>query len=162
MRLLRKLKRRTQATPGRDGSTTAETAVVLPVFFLMLFAFIEFGHVFMTIHTLNSAARRAARLGASETTATADVTALAYQITNSAIPGAKATIMVKNGDAFDVSGVDASKINYSELSDIELKTAARRQMFIVRVSVPYSKVAILGPKWLGGLTVYGQCVMRKE
>jgi len=162
MRLLNKLTRHTQATNRRDGSTTTETAVVLPVFFLMLFAFIEFGHVYMTIHTLNSAARRAARLGASETTETANVTALAYQIINSAIPGSSATILVKNGDAFDETGVDVSKINYSKLPDIELKTAARRQLFIVRVSVPYSDVAILGPKWLGGFTVYGQSVMRKE
>lgn len=162
MRLLNKLTRRTQDRKGRDGSTTTETAVVLPVFFLMLFAFIEFGHVFMTIHTLNSAARRAARVGASETSKTADVSALAYQIVNAAIPGSSATILVKNGDAFDVTGMDASKINYATLPDIELKTAARRQLFIVRVSVPYSKVAIMGPKWLGDVTVYGQSVMRKE
>ena len=59
MRLLSKPTRRTQAATGRDGSTMTETAFVLPIFFLILFGFIEFGHVFMTIHTLNSAARRA-------------------------------------------------------------------------------------------------------
>ena len=116
----------------------------------------------MTIHTLNSAARRAARLGVSETATTASVTALANQIVSSAIPNTSTTILVKNGDAFDVTGVNASTINYSTLPNIELSTAARRQLFIVRVSVPYSNVAILGPKWLSGLTVYGQCVMRKE
>ena len=163
MRLLNKLTRRTQVTNGRDGSTTAETAVVLPIFFLLLFGFIEFGHVFMTIHTLNSAARRAARLGVSETATTASVTALANQVVSSAIPGSSATILVKNGDAFDVTGVDAATINYTTLPNIELSSAARRQLFIVRVSVPYSNIAILGnSRWLGGLTVYGQCVMRKE
>ena len=91
-----------------------------------------------------------------------DVTTLANQVVSSAIPAASATIMVKNGDAFDVTGMDASTINYSTLPDIELSTAERRQLFIVRVSVPYSDIAILGPRWLGGLTVYGQCVMRKE
>ena len=116
----------------------------------------------MTIHTLNSAARRAARLGVSETATTASVTALANQIVSSAIPNTSTTILVKNGDAFDVTGVNASTINYSTLPNIELSTAARRQLFIVRVSVPYSSVAILGPKWLSELTVYGQCVMRKE
>jgi Flp pilus assembly protein TadG len=136
--------------------------VVLPVFFLLLFGFIEFGHVFMTIHALNSAARRAARLGVSETATTAAVNALAVQVVNSAIPAGRATVMIKNGDAFDVTGVNASTINYASLPNIELSTAERRQLFIVRVSVPYSDVAILGPKWLGGLTVYGQSVMRKE
>ena len=163
MRLPNRLTRRAPASTGRDGSTLTETAVVLPVFFLLLFAFIEFGHVFMTIHTLNSAARRAARLGISETATTASVTALANQVVSSAIPGSSATILVKNGDAFDVTGVDASAINYASLPNIELSTAERRQLFIVRVSVPYSNVAILGnSRWLGGLTVYGQCVMRKE
>ena len=162
MRLLGQLTKCTRTRNGRDGSTLTETAVVLPVFFLILFGFIEFGHVFMTIHTLNSAARRAARLGVSETATTASVTALANQIVSSAIPNTSTTILVKNGDAFDVTGVNASTINYSTLPNIELSTAARRQLFIVRVSVPYSSVAILGPKWLGGLTVYGQCVMRKE
>ena len=162
MRLLRKPTRRTRAAAGRNGSTITETAVVLPIFFLILFGFIEFGHVFMTIHTLNSAARRAARLGISETATTVSVTALANQVVSSAIPGSSATILVKNGEAFDVTGVNASTINYSTLPDIELSAASRRQLFIVRVSVPYSSVAILGPRWLGDLTVYGQCVMRKE
>ena len=162
MRLLSKLTRQTRTGKCRDGSTLTETAVVLPIFFLILFGFIEFGHVFMTIHSLNSAARKAARLGVSETATTADVTALANEVVSSAISGSSATILVKNGDAFDVTGVDASAINYSTLPDIELSTAERRQLFIVRVTVPYSDVAILGPKWLSGLTVYGQCVMRKE
>lgn len=162
MRLLGQLTKRTRTRNDRDGSTLTETAVVLPVFFLILFGFIEFGHVFMTIHTLNSAARRAARLGVSETATTASVTALANKIVSSAIPNTSTTILVKNGDAFDVTGVNASTINYSTLPNIELSTAKRRQLFIVRVSVPYSSVAILGPKWLSELTVYGQCVMRKE
>lgn len=162
MRLLGQLTKHSRTRKGRDGSTVTETAIVLPVFFLILFGFIEFGHVFMTIHTLNSAARRAARLGVSETTTTASVIALANQVVSSAIPNTSTTILVKNGDAFDVTGMNASTINYSTLPDIELSTAERRQLFIVRVSVPYSSVAILGPKWLGGLTVYGQCVMRKE
>ncbi|HRA88160.1 MAG TPA: pilus assembly protein [Planctomycetaceae bacterium] len=162
MRLLNSLIRQKQTKRERCGSTITETAVVLPIFFLILFGFIEFGHVFMTIHALNSAARKAARLGVSETATTADVRTLANQIVNSSIPAARATILVKNGSTFDSAGVDAASINYASLPDIELLTAERRQLFIVRVSVPYSDVAILGPKWLGGLTVYGQSVMRRE
>ena len=103
-----------------------------------------------------------ARMGISETATTASVTALANEITSSAIPGASATVLVKNGSVFDTTNVNASSINYAALPNIELATAERRQLFIVRVSVSYSDVAILGPRWLGGLTVYGQSVMRKE
>ena len=55
MLLLNPLARRSHVPPERKGATIAETAIVLPVFFLILFAFIEFGHVFMVIHTLSAA-----------------------------------------------------------------------------------------------------------
>jgi hypothetical protein len=90
------------------------------------------------------------------------VKTLAKQVVGAAVRNSTTTILVKNGDTFDTSNVNASTINYASLPDIELSTAKRRQLFVVRVSVPYSDVAILGPKWLGGVTVYGQCVMRKE
>ncbi len=111
MRLLSQMNPRTRKGHNRNGAAAMERAVVLPVFFLLLFAFIEFGHVFMTMHTLNSAARRAARLGVSETATTASVTALANQITSSAIPGSSATILVKNGSVFDTTGVNTSRQN---------------------------------------------------
>lgn len=62
--------RRQRRKKDRSGATLIETAVVLPVFFTLLFGFIEFGHCFMTIHTLNSAARKAARLGVGESATT--------------------------------------------------------------------------------------------
>ena len=146
----------------RSGAVLAETAIVLPVFFILLFGLIEFGHVFMTIHTLNSAARRAARLGIREASSTADVRALAEKIASSAMSVDKVSIAVKDGSIFDTAGVDASSIDYDSLPDIELADAERRQMFTVRVSVDYADIAILGPPWLGHLQVYGQAVMRHE
>jgi Flp pilus assembly protein TadG len=50
MRLLTQLNPRTRVRTNRDGTTIAETAVVLPVFFIVVFGIFEFGHVFMTIH----------------------------------------------------------------------------------------------------------------
>lgn len=158
MRLFTPLKR----SEKRKGVAIAETAVVLPVFFLMLFAFIEFGHAFMTIHALNSAARRAARLGVSETATTADVRTLAQQIVGSAITTASVTILVKDASVFDDQEADPSTINYASLPDIELEDAERRQLFLVRISVNYSNIGVMGPRWLGGLTIYGQAVMRRE
>ena len=140
----------------------AETAVVLPIFFILLFGFIEFGHVFMTIHALNTAARKAARLGISEASTTADVTALAQKIAGSAMSVSKVSILVKDGSVFDTTGVNASAIDYNALPNIELASAKRRQLFTVRVSVDYAEIAILGPRWLGHLKVYGQAVMRRE
>lgn len=148
----------------RSGTALVETAVVLPIFFTFIFAFIEFGHCFMTIHTMNSAARRAARAGVGEFKSTAEVVALAHEILDSAIDAdhANVRILVKDGSAFDDPTVDASSINYASLPDVELATLESEALFIVRVQVPYSEIGIMGPRWVTTLNLYGQSVMRKE
>jgi hypothetical protein len=148
--------------PFRRGVAITETAVVLPLFFLMLFGLIEFGHVFMVIHSLNSAANRAARAGISETSTTNDVETLAEEIIGSAIAGSEVTVMVKDASIFDSPACDPDSVDYTALSDLELADADERQLFLVRISVNYSDVSILGPKWLGNLQLYGQSVMRRE
>lgn len=141
-----------------------ETAVVLPVFFTFIFAFIEFGHCFMTIHTLNSAARRAARLGVGEDVTSAQVSGLAHSILDSAIDAdlTGVNIKVKDASVFDGASVDVSEIDYDNLPDIEVADAESRQLFLVRIEVPYHQVGILGPRWIDTLNLYGQAVMRKE
>ena len=148
----------------RRGATLVETAVVLPVFFTFLFAFIEFGHCFMTIHAMNSAARRAARVGVAEGKTSADVKQVAKDILGSAINAdhEDIRIWVKDASAFDASTVDAAQIDYEALPDVEVSTLNSHSLFIVRVQVPYSKVGILGPRWVKSLNLYGQSVMRKE
>lgn len=139
-----------------------ETSVALPVFFVFIFAVIEFGHVFLAIHTLNAAARRAARLGVSDGSTTMAVTSLAEDIVASGLDVSKCTILVKDGSVFDTANVDAESIDFDSLPDIDLSAAERRQLFVVRVSVNYQDIAILGPKWVTDLQIFGQAVMRKE
>ena len=161
MRIIRRNQR-----PGerRRGAALVETAVVLPVFFTFIFAFIEFGHCFMTIHTLNSAARRAARLGVGEDVTSAQVSGLAHSILDSAIDAdlTGVNIKVKDASVFDGASVDVSEIDYDNLPDIEVADAESRQLFLVRIEVPYHQVGILGPRWIDTLNLYGQAVMRKE
>ena len=148
----------------RSGSALVETAVVLPVFFTFLFGFIEFGHCYMTIHSLNSAARRAARMGVGEDVTSAEVIALAHEILDSAIDAdhAGVVISVKDASSFDAQDVDAADIDYDSLPDAELSELEPRQLFLVRIEVPYSEIGILGPRWVQSLDLYGQSVMRKE
>lgn len=148
----------------RRGSTLVETAVVLPVFFTFLFGFIEFGHCFMTIHSLNSAARRAARLGVSEGMTTADVNSLAYSILDAAIDTdlQGVNISVKDASIFDTADVDPSDIDYDSLPSIEIADAESRTLFLVRIEVPYHEIGIMGPRWIDSLNLHGQAVMRKE
>lgn len=148
----------------RDGTTLVETAVVLPVFFTFIFAFIEFGHCFMTIHVMNSAARRAARLGVAEGKDTDAVVDKAKGILKTAVDAnhQNVKIWVKDGSIFDDPAVDAENINYDSLPDVELETHPSGSLYVVRVQVPYSEVGILGPRWVTTLNLYGQSVMRKE
>lgn len=159
-----RLRLRKQNPKPRSGTALVETAVVLPIFFTFIFAFIEFGHCFMTIHTMNSAARRAARAGVGEFKSTAQVVAIAHDVLDSAIDAdhANVKIMVKDGSAFDNPSVDAGSINYDDLPDVELSTLDSETLFIVRIQVPYSEIGIMGPRWVTTLNLYGQSVMRKE
>ncbi len=161
MRIMRRNQSRGER---RRGAVLVETAVVLPVFFTFIFAFIEFGHCFMTIHSLNSAARRAARLGVGEDVTSAQVSGLAHSILDSAIDAdlAGVNITVKDASVFDESNVDASEIDYDNLPDIEVANIESRSLFLVRIEVPYHQVGILGPRWIDTLNLYGQAVMRKE
>ena len=161
MRLIRTSQRR---KTERSGTAIVETAVVLPIFFTLIFAFIEFGHCFMTIHTMNSAARRAARLGVGETATTDEVIQTAKDILGSAIDAENENIQVwvKDASAFDDPELELEDIDYEDLDDVLVEDLDPRAMFIVRVQVPYSEVGILGPRWVTNLNLYGQSVMRKE
>ena len=52
----------------RRATATVETAVVLPVYLLLLLAISEFGHAQMVSNLLASACRNAARIGSTEGT----------------------------------------------------------------------------------------------
>ena len=156
--------RLSRADRRRRGTTLVETAVILPIFFTFIFGFIEFGHVFMTIHTLNSAARRAARLGVGETATTAELETLAHDILDSAINADVdgVVIMVKDASVFDDSTMVVSDVDYDALPDVNVEDLEPRSLFLVRIQVPYGEVGILGPRWVQGVNLYGQAVMRKE
>lgn len=156
--------RKTRRQSDRSGTTIVETAVVLPIFFTLIFAFIEFGHCFMSIHAMNSAARRAARIGVGEDATTAQVVQVAKDVLGSAIDVEQSSIvvMVKDASVFDDPAMDVDDIDYSQLDDVNIEDLDPRELFIVRIQVPYSDVGILGPRWVTNLNMYGQSVMRKE
>ncbi|MEQ9407977.1 MAG: pilus assembly protein [Fuerstiella sp.] len=148
----------------RSGTALVETAVVLPIFFALIFAFIEFGHCFMTIHAMNSAARRAARIGVGEEATTTQVVNVAKAVLGSAINAEHENIQVwvKDASVFDDPNMDPDSVTYEDLPDVLLENLESRDLFVVRVQVPYSEFGILGPRWIKSLDLYGQSVMRKE
>jgi len=149
----------------RKGTTTVEVAVMLLWLFPVGIAMIEFGHCFMTIHTINAAAQRAARAGVGDTSTTQEVVDLADDILGSAINVStpELIVLVKDGSQFDDPTFDPKTLtSYASLPDADLVSTPTHTLFIVRIEVPYSKVGILGGWFLKDLNLSGQAVMRKE
>lgn len=147
---------------SRGGAVLVEFALVSSLFAMFLAMIMELGHVYLIINALNASAKRAARYGVVEGVTTAEVLTKANTLVGSTFAPAEATISVLDGSVFDSEGYDADNFNYSELPDIELADVESRQLFVVRVSVPYEDVAIMPPFWMKGMTLSGQSVMRHE
>lgn len=162
--MIRKHLLRPSAAPSekRSGAVLVENALVISIFGLFLAGIMELGHTYMVINTMNAAAKRAARYGSTDGITTAQVKTMANSIMGAAFKASKATVLVKDGSTFDVTTVDPTSINYEGLSDLELTSAKKQQMFIVRITVPYNNVAILPPFWVKNATLKVQAVMRHE
>ncbi len=136
--------------------------MIMPVFFLMLFAIVEFGHAMMIRTLLISTAKDAARMAAVGEVTTQSIEEYIESRLDKAMDSAVATIWIKNAAVFDDPTNDMSSFDIDDLPDIELSTAESRQLFIIRISVPYEGVALLPPFWTTGLTITGDSVIRHE
>lgn len=146
----------------RQGTTVVEMAFVLPVFFIFMWGLIEFGHAYMVINALNAAAKKAAREGSFDGVSTAVVEQKVREYLEPAFDISSLNVMVKSAGVFDEGGVDPQNIDYGNLPPIELNEAEPRQLYIVRVELPYESVSITPPYWIKGVTLKGQSVMRHE
>lgn len=148
--------------PRRSGAVLVENAIVCSVFGVFLAGIMELGHAYMVINTMNAAAKRAARYGSTDGVSTTEVKTMANKIMNAAFKSSKATVLVKDGSPFDGATLNPKTINYNNLTNLELSSASKQQMFIVRITVPYDNVALLPPFWVKNVTLKAQAVMRHE
>ena len=81
--MMRGFRKRRRST--RFGTTAVETALVLPVFLLFVLGMVELSRAVFVQHVLNSACRKAARLGSTEGNNTATVKAKTLEILGSAV-----------------------------------------------------------------------------
>ena len=143
-----------------------EFAVCLPVFALFLAGVVEVNHASMVAATLRSAAQKAGRLGVVEGVSTAEVETLALETAGKAVRAGAVTVRIKDASAFDAGG-DAASTNYAALPDLDLTRARPRQLFLVRLEVPYEDVSLIPPMFLrnadgSAKTIHGQAVNRHE
>lgn len=147
----------------RGGAAIVEMAFILPVFFFLVYGIVEYGHAQMVANTLNAAARASARFAATNGVTTAECEAQFREVMGSAIDASKVTIMVKDASVYDTGGdAPSTPSEFSDLPDQELADAAPRQLFIVRATVDYNDVALIGMPFLQGVTLTGHAISRHE
>jgi hypothetical protein len=130
----------------RRGSTIVEMAVVVPVFFLLIFGMIEFGRMLMVRQALTNAAREGCRKAVLATTQ--DVSVVSSTIRNylqSAIPN--------SGNA----GTCRVTISPADLNGIESGT-----QITTSIEVNYSDVSWMPAMFLGNAVLKGKSAMGRE
>jgi hypothetical protein len=151
-----------QKTKQHRGTTTVETAFVLPVFLLLLFAIFEFGHAQMINNMLSTACRNAARIGAVEGSTTAQVEERVEETIGKFVPLDAVEVFVKNASSFDGGGSTPDGQGLEELPNIDLSTTEPRTLFVVRAKIPYNEVAIVPMPFLEDVVLDAQAFMRHE
>ena len=137
--------------------------MVLPVYLTLLFGIAEFGHAQLMLNLLNSACRNGARLGSTEGTTTANVRARVNQTMGAAVATSKVTVYVKDASVFDSSSTPPNTdASLEAMTDIEVRNANPRQMFMVRAKVRYNDIALVPMPFLKNMTLDAQAFMRHE
>ena len=150
----------------RRGTTIVEAAMVLPVFFMFLFTIIEFGHSQLVINMLDAACRRAARYGSTNGVTTAEVLTQVENLVGTVAAPNDVTIIVKDASVYDTGGtLPSSSEDFHALPDVEVADLEPRDLFLVRVEVQYSEVALVSLPFLQSLenaVISGEAFTRHE
>jgi len=149
------MKRRMQIfQPERRGAVLVETAIVMPVFLVILWGVMEFGRA-MTVGQLTT---HAARFGARAV--------ILDGSTNSAVIDDVKQLMVAT-----VKGINPGDVTVEvtvtpgeghQNPNNQLAQTKPLDLCKVTVKVPYSKVAYFPPRFLKDSTLQGVCVMHHE
>jgi Flp pilus assembly protein TadG len=147
----------------RRGTAAVETAVVLPVYILLLFGVIEFGHAHMVVNLLQNGCRNAARMGSTAGPTTAQVIARVRQTLGAGVDDGQVSVWVQDASSLDDGAAwPITDEQVAALPPIELSTADDRQLFVVRASVAYNDISLLPMPFLNGMRLRAQCFMRHE
>ena len=140
--------------------------MVLPVFFLFLFTVIEFGHSQMVINMLDASCRRAARYGSTNGATTAEVRTQVENLLGTVVNPNDVTIIVKDASVYDTGGtLPSESADFYALPDVEVANLEPRDLFLVRVEVPYNSIALVSLPFLASMentVLSGEAFTRHE
>ncbi len=137
----------------RRGAAIVETALVLPIFFVVILGIIEFGRAFMVSQVLQNAAREGCRKAVTGTYTSAQVTTdMKSQLTAAGIDATKSTVTI-------VVTVDPSN---PAVANNEVANATTKDLVAVTITIPFNKVQLIPAKYLGAKTLTAKSSMRHE
>jgi hypothetical protein len=135
----------------------------MPVFLLLVFFIMQFGHAYMVRNMLNSACRTAARLGSTSGVTTSQAEARARQMLSPIATGEEINVIVKEANMVDTGDpMPSTSAECQALEDIELNEAEPRQPFLVRAEVRYGDIAFIVIPGFDDVRIVGQSVTRHE
>jgi Flp pilus assembly protein TadG len=137
----------------RSGTALVETALVLPIFVLIVLGIVEFGRAFMVANLLAEAARQGAR------------SAIVPGSENSAIiEEVKSRVSEMASVSADFVEVEITVTAHPTNADPQndLGDTQKRDLVNVSVAVPFSKVNVMPIEWLKTTNLRGSCSMRHE
>jgi len=143
---LPRARRNSQQTARRRGAAAVEMALVLPVFVTVTLGMIELGRGIMVAQLMTNAAREAARTAIIDGSTDASVANVAKSFLQTAAK---------------VNPSDVS-VTITNASGGNVASAQPRDLITVNVSLPYSKVSWLPPKYLAGKSLSATSAMRHE
>jgi Flp pilus assembly protein TadG len=138
---------------SRLGAATVETALVLPIFFMVMVGIVEIGRAFMVSQLLTNAAREGGRIAAMNGSTNSEVIQTVKDV-------AEKTAGLAPGDVQVTITITEASGN-PETSD-NVASANKRDLCEVVARVDYDKVNLLPIKYLVGSQLIGQAAMRHE
>jgi len=133
------MKIRRKTSVKRKGAAAVEMAIVLPIFFIMVFGIIEFGRGMMALQIITNSAREGARACAVNPMTRSEVEA----------------VCVDYAEACGITGISVTISPDPTL-------VIRGEPVEVKVDVDYTDIAWLPPFWNKNTVLSSASTMRKE
>lgn len=137
----------------RRGAALVETALVLPIFMMIMVGIVEFGRAFMVANMLAESARHGARIaivpGATNTSVESEVKTRVSELAH--VRAADVTVAI-------TIAPDPRNSNPNGV----LSVSQKRDLVTVAIQVPFSKVNLVPIEWLSGVNLSARCSMRHE
>lgn len=137
----------------RRGAAVVEFALVVPLFFMLVFGIIEFGQGFMVSQLINSAAREGARVAITPGSTNAEVQQTVLDVIERTSGTAADNVTVTITVTPDGNNPDPGN---------QVADAGRRDLCTVDVQLGFSDVSLMTGRFLEGVQLRGSCTMRHE